>query len=192
MDWKHRTKNEEIVAASYVSKAEMADDGARIALYVESTLKLPASITSFDNAAYTITMQVYHDSPVDAQVGVFGDGSDIEYKKLEFKPTQIPLAGRGRDGVNWRFVVKLSDLPFEDFLLPELNNLTVKATYTNKSDPKDVRILNGKVLRAEERSDGTSITLIVPATEEVPMKNADGSVFDDANYEIVFLLSPAE
>ena len=167
MDWKHKSVNKEIVAASYVTKAEMADDGQRISLYVAPTFELPSNVKAFDNADYKITMDVYHDSPTNAEVGVKGDGAEITYDIPDFEPTEIKVNSKGRDGVK---------------------GMKIKATYTSKSDKKDVRVLESEVIRNELRSDKTSMTLVVPATEEVPMKNPDGSVFDDSLYDVKVVL----
>ena len=72
-----------------------------------------------------------------------------------------------------------------------LTGVKVKATYTHKSNPDDVRILDSVVLNNEFRSDG-NITLTVAATEEVNLKNPDGSVFADADYNVTAVFSPAE
>jgi len=189
MKWKHRTRNEVIDAASYVELAEMADDGNRIALYVASTFKLPASVISFDNADYKITMDVYHDSPRDAKVGVT-IGETIEIEKVDFEPVELKLNTRGRDGVNWRFVADLESIPFkvgEDSMV----GMKVAAVFSHKSDGS-VKVLNSTVIRNEMRDDGTSVTLVVPATDSVPMKNSDGSVFDDAPYNVQFILAPVD
>lgn len=188
MDWKHKSVNKEIVAASYVTKAEMADDGQRISLYVAPTFELPSNVKAFDNADYKITMDVYHDSPTNAEVGVKGDGAEITYDIPDFEPTEIKVNSKGRDGVNWRYVVPLSSLPFKETADDCMKGMKIKATYTSKSDKKDVRVLESEVIRNELRSDKTSMTLVVPATEEVPMKNPDGSVFDDSLYDVKVVL----
>ncbi len=188
MKWTHKREGKIIDAVSYVNKAEMADDGTRIALHVTPTFELPSAVHSFDNADYRITMDVSHDSPEDVKTGV--TLFEFVEEKLEFEPVEVKLSGKGRDGENWRYVVKNSDLPFE--VKPDnMIGVKVYAIYTHKTTG-EIRVLESSVKTNDIRTDGVSTTLVVPATDIVPMKNLDGTVFDDAPYSIKLILAPKD
>ena len=132
-------------------------------------------------------MDVYHGSPKDVPIGItIGEEKEVEI--INFEPTELKLVTRGRDGINWRLVADLESIPFE-VTEDSMTNMRVVAIFTHKAD-KTVRILDNLVKKNEMRSDGKSVTLVVPATEEVPMKNADGTVFDDALYNVRLVIAP--
>ena len=188
MKWEHKREGKIIDAVSYVNLAEMADNGERIALYVTPTFELPSATYSFDNSDYRITMDVAYDSPTDVKTGV--TLFERVEEKLEFEPVEVAVGGRGRDGENWRFVVKNDQFPFE-MMADKLIDAKVYAIYTHK-DNGEVRVLESKVKSNEMRADGVSTTLIVPPTSIVPMKNLDGSVFDDAPYSLKLIIAPKD
>ncbi|MBQ2966893.1 MAG: hypothetical protein IJE10_02065 [Clostridia bacterium] len=188
MHWSHKREGKIIDAASYVVKAELADDGKRVALCVTPTFALPSAVYSFDNADYNITMDVYHDSPTDAKIGI--TTYEFVEEKLEFEPTEIKINTRGRDGTNWRFVASNDAFPFE-VKADNMIGLKVYAIFTHKNG-EDVRVLESTVKTNDIRADGASTTLVVPATDIVPMKTANGTVFDDAPYDVKFILAPKD
>ncbi|MBR3942694.1 MAG: hypothetical protein IKJ55_05015, partial [Clostridia bacterium] len=188
MKWTHKREGKIIDAVSYVKMAEMADNGERIALHVTPTFELPSAVYSFDNADYRITMDVCHTAPTDVKTGI--TLFEFVEEKLEFEPMEVNVIGKGRDSENWRFVVKNEEFPFE--VKPDnMIGVKVVGVYTHKTTG-EVRLLESTVKTNDIRADGVSTTLVVPATDVVPIKNLDGTVFDDAPYALKLILAPKD
>ncbi|MBQ7040167.1 MAG: hypothetical protein IJN39_06320, partial [Clostridia bacterium] len=110
---------------------------------------------------------------------------------MSFEPVEYFISTKGRSGQNWRYVVPIDLFPFENITKDFLKGIKVKATYTHKTDSKDVRVLESEIISNDLRADG-NLTLVVPSTEAVPTNLPDGSVFNDAEYNVKAVFSPAE
>ncbi len=121
----------------------------------------------------------------------YEEGGNYGPVKLEFETIQYNVQTKGRSGTAWRYIIPADLFPFENIEDGMLTGIKVKATYTNKSNPEDVRILDSVITNNEWRADG-NITLTIAATDVVNLKNPDGSVFDDSQYNIVAEFSPMD
>ncbi len=126
----------------------------------------------------------------------YEEGGNYGPVKLVFDPVEYRVHTRGRSATAWRYVVPIDLIPLEGLPINQVTQdcfvgVKVKATYTNKNDPKDVRILETTVVGNEIRADG-NMTLTIAPTDVLPLKNPDGSYFEEGHYEVKAVFSPAE